>query len=75
MDEIIALENQIRDALPRADTAAAMFDDNHHVHAMIRFAHDILCNGWTEPGSRLDRLRTIAAALKNFTEEKTCEQS
>jgi len=49
-------------------TAIASVDAG--IHTAIRFAHDILRNGWTEPGSRLDRLRTIAAALKQFNEEK-----
>ena len=70
MDEIIALEQQIMAALPRADAAAGMFEHDAGIHTAIRSAHEILCNGWSEPGSRLDRLRTIAAALKQFNEGK-----
>ena len=59
MNEVIALETEIMNALPRADAAepGALW---------VRMAHDVLCNGWTEPGSRLDRLRTVAEALRPF---------
>jgi anti-sigma factor ChrR (cupin superfamily) len=70
MDEIIALEQQIMAALPRADTAAAMFDADTAIHIVIRSAQDILSNSWRGGGSRLNRLRMIAAALTQFNEEK-----
>ena len=63
MGEIIELENLIMDTLPRADAVA---DHIPPLRTTIAFAHDILCNGWADPGSRLDRLRTIAAALRGF---------
>lgn len=63
MDEIIALENTIREALPAISDAAERDD---RLRPLVAFAHDILCNGWTEEGSRLDRLRTIARSVERF---------
>lgn len=57
MDEVITLENQIRDAL-----VAGTVPDT-----VLAWANDILCNGWTEPGSRLERLRTIVASITEET--------
>lgn len=67
MDEVIALEAEIMGALPAADRAADMMEPDAPIHTAIRFAHDVLCNGWSETtGTRLDRLRTIATALRRF---------
>lgn len=63
MDEIIALEATIAGALPSASAAA---EHDARLRPLIAFAHDILCNGWTEPGSRLDRLRTLAGEIARF---------
>lgn len=63
MGEVAALEKEIMAALPRADAAA---EHDPSIRPTLAFAHDILCNGWTEPGSRLDRLRTIAAAMRRI---------
>jgi hypothetical protein len=64
MQEVIALEALIMKALPAADHAA---DTDPNMSVVVRFAHDVLCNGWSEPqGTRLDRLRTIAAELRRF---------
>lgn len=52
MNEIIALENEIREALPTATGPA------------VAPAHDILCNAWRGPGERIERLRAIAKALR-----------
>jgi hypothetical protein len=68
MSEVIALENEIMDALPAADRAAGTADASAPVHTVIRFAHDVLCNGWAGPGQRLERLRTIAAELRRFAQ-------
>lgn len=64
MRETIALEDEIRDALPDVDAAATMFDQAAPIHAAVRSAHDILCNSWRGPGERLERLREIAAAMR-----------
>lgn len=55
MDEVIALENEIRSALI-ADKVPA---------SVLPWAHDILLHGWTdETGTRLERLQTIVKAIK-----------
>lgn len=64
MREIIALEQEIMEALPRVDAAAAMFDRGAPIHAAIAGAQDIICNSWRGPGIRGDRLREIAAAFR-----------
>lgn len=64
MREIIALEQEIMEALPRIDAAAAMFDVGAPIHAAIRSAHDLLCNGWQGPGLRIDLLRSVAATMR-----------
>jgi hypothetical protein len=68
MREIVALETEIMDALPRADAAAAMFDASAPIHATIASAQFILCNCWRGPGERLERLREIARLLRSFNE-------
>lgn len=68
MDEVVELENQIMDALPAADRAAGMMDPDAAIHAIIRGAHDLLCNSWRGPGERLDALRMVAAALRKFNQ-------
>ena len=64
MREVIALEDRIRDALPNASTAA---DQDVTLRPLVAVAHDILCNGWTGPGARIDGLRTIAGAIARFS--------
>lgn len=58
MDEIIRLEEQIGSAL----IEGAIPDD------LIPAAHDILCNSWNGPGTRLEKLRSIGAAIKQVYE-------
>ncbi|MET4238597.1 hypothetical protein [Bradyrhizobium sp. RT10b] len=61
MDEVIALETEIQNALIAGTVSAAT----------LPWAHDVLCNS-QPPGTRLDRLRTVAQAI---TQEATCQQS
>ena len=61
MGEIIALEDVIRCALPAADAAAG---DSPAVRRAVMIAQDVLCNGWTGPGSRLDCLRAVAGQMR-----------
>lgn len=66
MSEVLALESVIMAALPAADAAAAMMEPDAPIQTAIRYAHDVLLNGWCGPGERLDRLRTVAAELRRF---------
>jgi len=52
IDEVIQLEKQLRAAL-----VAGTVPDR-----VLPWAHDVLCNS-QPPGTRLDRLRTIAQAI------------
>ena len=65
MGEVIALENEIMAALPKADELASITVDAALIEA-VRFAQDVLCNAWTGPGLRLDRLRSIAGTFRSF---------
>lgn len=65
MDEVVALENEIRKMLPSADIAASEMGVPL-LKAAVIFGQDLICNAWNGPGSRLDRLRTVAAALRPF---------
>jgi hypothetical protein len=70
MDEVIALESEIRDALPALDAAAALFDRSAPIPVLLAFAQDILCNGWNaKTSTRLERLRAIAADVKLFRKQ------
>lgn len=53
MDEIIRLEDQIGSALFEGIIPKDLVPDSH----------DILCNSWTGPGSRLEKLRSIVSAI------------
>lgn len=59
MDEIIRLEETIATAL----VGGALPD------SMIPLAHDVLCNSWDGPGTRLARLRKIAGSIRPDHEE------
>lgn len=59
MGEVIALENEIMSALPRADVVAEL-------RGAVIDAHDVLCNAWSGPGERLDKLREIATAFRGI---------
>lgn len=63
MNEIIELEDAIRDALPSADAAA---DQDACLRPLVACAQDILCNGWTGPGERIASLRNIARDIARF---------
>lgn len=72
MRETIALEDEIRGALPDVDAAATMFDAAAPIHEIIRSAHDIICNAWRGPGERRERLREIAIEMRKFKETVSC---
>lgn len=63
VEEVITLENKIRAALPAADAAAG---HDATFRPLVAFAQGVLCNAWTEPGLRLDRLRKIAREIAQF---------
>lgn len=65
MDEVLALEQEIMSALPRADEIASVADDAGFSQA-VADAHDILLNTWPGPGTRLARLHSVADAIRGI---------